>query len=427
MLSEPLEAVEAESGPEGWRAGAVSPRRILFWLLPASTAMFALFNGMQSILLPRQVEMIDASNKIGNLGLVTTISAVTAVAGLLAGGAISDRTTGRWGKRTPSLLFGAAASAVLLLFLSGAASIAALVGLCAALWFCANYYQAALTAILPERIPLAHRGIGSSVLAMGIPLGVILGVNLAARTSQAAAYFALAALVVVTTACLVVFAPEPAAAAPPPSVPLERKRFAARVGRFFHSFRSGDFTLAFAARALMFFSIFCVTGYTYYILQDYVGARNLPGGDVQAGVSVMITIQMVACIASTAVSGWLADRWGRPKLFVAISSLGIAAAMMIPLFEASWPAMIVMQALVGLFFGAYMAVDLALMSLVLPDPEAEGRDMALLAVATSGSQILSPVAAAGLIAQFGYSTLFGFGGAVAIAGGVAVMYIKGVR
>jgi hypothetical protein len=38
-----------------------------------------------------------------------------------------------------------------------------------------------------------------------------------------------------------------------------------------------------------------------------------------------------------------------------------------------------------------------------------------------------PPPAAGLIAPFGYSTLFGFGGAVAIAGGVAVMYIKGVR
>jgi MFS family permease len=105
----------------------------------------------------------------------------------------------------------------------------------------------------------------------------------------------------------------------------------------------------------------------------------------------------------------------------------MAAAMVIPLFSATWPAMVVMQTLVGLFFGAYMAIDLALMTMVLPDPDAEGRDMAILAVAVSGPQIFSPAAAAAVIAGLGYPALFGFGAVSAVAGGIAVLAIKSVR
>lgn len=74
-----------------------------------------------------------------------------------------------------------------------------------------------------------------------------------------------------------------------------------------------------------------------------------------------------------------------------------------------------------------MAIDLALMTMVLPDPDAEGRDMAILAVAVSGPQIFSPAAAAAIIAAFGYSALFGTGAAFAVLGGIAVLFIKSVR
>jgi MFS family permease len=258
-----------------------------------------------------------------------------------------------------------------------------------------------------------------------VPLGVLVGVNIAAQTGQRAGYLTLAALLVVTTLCFAAIVREPPsvrAAVRPPRVAMGQ-----RLSAFFNGFRYRDFNLAFIGRALMFFAIFSITGYTYYILQDYVGAANLPGGNVQTAVSIMISVQMIACMISTAASGWLVDRFKCPKRLVVIASLGMAAAMMIPLFSASWPAMVAMQTLVGFFFGAYMAIDLALMTMVLPDPDAEGRDMAILAVAVSGPQIFSPAAAAGIIAQFGYSALFATGAAFAVLGGIAVLYIKSVR
>ena len=135
---------------------------------------------------------------------------------------------------------------------------------------------------------------------------------------------------------------------------------------------------------------------------------------------------MLCCIASIAVSGWMVSRWPRPKLIVGVSSIGIAAAMLFPAFSASWPAMVLLHAGMGLFLGAYLAIDLALMSLVLPDREAEGRDMAILQVATSSSQVLSPVFAATVIATLGYPPLFLLGAATALGAGAVVFCIKSV-
>jgi MFS family permease len=406
------------------RLSDVPYKKLLLWLLPAATANYALFQGLQAIILPHQIEMIDPAQKVANLGLITALSGITAVAGLLAGGTISDRTVSRWGKRTPSLVLAALASALFMALMAGADTIFTLAIFACALWFFANYYQAVMTAILPDRVPLEHRGIGASILALGVPFGVLVGVNIAAQTSQRAGYLTLGALLVVTTLAFAAFVRElpSVRAASRARVPM-----AQRLSAFFSGFRYRDFNLAFIGRALMFFAIFSITGYTYYILQDYVGAANLPGGNVQTAVSIMISVQMIACMISTAASGWLVDRFKCPKRLVVIASLGMAAAMMIPLFSASWPAMVAMQTLVGFFFGAYMAIDLALMTMVLPDPDAEGRDMAILAVAVSGPQIFSPAAAAGIIAGFGYSALFGTGAAFAVLGGIAVLYIKSVR
>jgi MFS family permease len=233
--------------------------------------------------------------------------------------------------------------------------------------------------------------------------------------------------VLAATAGFVLFAPEPAveAVTKDPSVP--KLTWASRAANYFSSFRTRDFSLAFAARFLMFFSVYSVYGYTYYTLQDRVGVSNLPGQKAQLAVAILLSINMVCCIISIVISGWLVNRWPRPKLIVGVSSLGIAAAMLAPVFSASWAAMVVLHAGMGLFLGAYLAIDLALMSLVLPDRDAEGRDMAILLVSTCAAQVLSPVFAANVIATLGYSPLFVLGAATALGAGLVVFFIKSVK
>jgi MFS family permease len=112
---------------------------------------------------------------------------------------------------------------------------------------------------------------------------------------------------------------------------------------------------------------------------------------------------------------------------VGIASFGMVAAMVVPVLFPTWYGMVAFYMLVGVFFGAYMAVDLALMSLVLPDKSAEGRDMAILAVATAGPQFLSPAIAGLIIHYFGYDPLFYFGAIASLVGGLLVFMIRSVR
>ena len=77
--------------------------------------------------------------------------------------------------------------------------------------------------------------------------------------------------------------------------------------------------------------------------------------------------------------------------------------------------------------GAYLAVDLALMTLVLPTRENEGRDLAVLSIANAGPQLLSPAISATIISLAGYDALFWFGLVVSLLAGVAVFFIRSVR
>ena len=80
-----------------------SLNRVLTLLLPMALTLYANFNGVQLILAPLQVEAIDPAGKIQNLAWLTMICAVTGVAGLTSGGAASDATRSRWGRRSPWL------------------------------------------------------------------------------------------------------------------------------------------------------------------------------------------------------------------------------------------------------------------------------------------------------------------------------------
>src|SRR5580704_14236892 len=89
--------------------------RLLSLLLPTAMGLYANFQGLQQILLPMQLEAIDPKGKIGNIALLTLICAVTGVVGLTVGGAGSDATRGRWGRRAPWLVGMAIMSALLML------------------------------------------------------------------------------------------------------------------------------------------------------------------------------------------------------------------------------------------------------------------------------------------------------------------------
>jgi MFS family permease len=294
-----------------------------------------------------------------------------------------------------------------------------------ALWFVANMQQGAIVAILPDRVPEERRGVASAVMGLGTPVGVLIGVNIASHIAVTWAYPALAIFLIVASVVLVVGAPEGSSLNLPKSA--DEATQGGRRG-FFEAFRERDFSLAFISRFMLFMSYFTVSGYLFYTLSDYIGVNKIPDGNVPVAVSTLLSIAVLVWVFVATFCGWLADKLDRRKLFVGIAALGLAASMAVPILSPTWTGMVVYIALNGAFIGTYFAVDLAVMSLVLPHREHAGRDLGILAVATGLPQIMSSVVAGGIINYAGgYITLYVFGGLCALVSGVVVFFIRKVR
>ncbi|MGW2270127.1 hypothetical protein [Streptomyces yangpuensis] len=110
----------------------------------------------------------------------------------------------------------------------------------------------------------------------------------------------------------------------------------------------------------------------------------LPGGvEPEAAVAVLMPLTGVAMAVSTVLGGPLGP-FDRRKLCVGATAVLSAVALAIPALSTSWAAMPAFAAVDGPAFGCYMAVDTALVTMVLPNAEDAARDMGVLNIANAG-------------------------------------------
>lgn len=399
---------------------AVSQRRLMALLLVANMALYAVYGGIGGILLPIQVENIDEAAKVANLGLIGGIAAVFATLFNPIGGALSDRTRSRFGRRAPWLVGASLTTLAALIPLGQAKSIALIAVLWCAAQSVANVYQAALTAVVPDRVPEHRRGTASAVAGAGMSLGLLSGIVIAGRFTDAVStgYLTLGLILVATALLLVALTRDPSAPEPVPST-------AKRKGAALSALKDADFRWVFIGRALIVLGYFMVLGYLLYLLEDHIG---LPAGMKGAdGVALLTGIMTVAMLIASVVGGPLSDRLDRRKAFVFVSSVTSAVALLLPLLSPSWTTMIAFMVLNGLAFGVYMSVDTAIVTLVLPNAGDAARDMGVLNIANAGPQIAAPFVASVVIGQFGYTTLFLASAVLALGGALAILPVKGVR
>ncbi|KOU43519.1 MFS transporter [Streptomyces sp. WM6373] len=402
--------------------GPARHRGLMLLLLVANSAMMAVYMGVGSVLLPTQVAAIAPADKVAVLGVIGGVSSIFATAFNPIAGALSDRS----GRRNPWILGGALASLVGLAFL-GSVTTALLVGIGWCLVQATmNIYQAAVTAIVPDRVPAARRGTASALVGLGLPIGGTVGVLVASQTAEhlRTGYLVFGAIVAAAALLLTGFfrdTPRSGPAADAQPVPVR-----AQLAAFLSSLADHDFRWAFIGRALMVLGYFSVVGYQLYILGDHIA---LPAGlTPPAAMAVLTPVSMVAMAVSTVLGGLLSDRWNRRKVFVGVSAALAGLVMVVPVVSPTWTGMLVFSALNGLAFGCFMAVDTALVTLVLPRAEDAARDMGVLNIANAGPQIIAPfVASAVVTALGGYTPLFLVGGALSLIGALAILPIRSVR
>jgi MFS family permease len=386
----------------------------------AYAALVAQFQGIQIILVPALVQKLAPTTKVSTLAALFTASAATALIAMLISGIVSDRTRTHWGKRTPWLVCSCAIGMAIQLLMGLSTHIWQLFLLMPLGWFFTNYYQIVLIAILPDRVSQDHRGFVAAAISLGVPAGIFIGVNIASLAPNIfLGYTFLAAFSGVATTALVTIDKEGS------NLELDRTSISnVTTSGLFSALRSRDFTLTFLSRLAFFLSYFMVAGFLLYVMQDYVGPANLPGGSPSRGLSIVLSICTICWVLVTPITAVIADRLGRTAAIVGVTSGAMGLVMLIMVIAHTWAASLLFGAGLGVTFGIYFALDLKLASLVMPSAAAAGRDMGLMGIAATGPTVLAPVFSGAVIAHSGYPALFIVGAALALCGGGAAFLVR---
>lgn len=401
-----------------------SDRRLLTWLFILNAALLSCYAGFMVIFIPDQVQHIDPAKKVANLAIVMTAASIGAIIIHPLVGAFSDRTRSRFGRRTPWMVISAATAALCMVLLSGATHLWTLGVYWVLVMLALNSVATAQAAIVPDRIPKERFGVASGILAMGIFVGMGLGVGGAGIFANAVGigYATFGAMILVVTLLFTVFNRDFS------SRNMEAPPF--RWRDFFASFwvspkNYPDFWWAFAGRFLLILAYQSVQSYLLYILRDHIGVSDADS----TGLSTALTaVMLVGALATAFITGKFSDQLGRRKIFVLIASMVMALALVVPLLWPTVAGMFALAVIFGLGYGTYMSVDSALMNEVLPKAEAAAKDLGILNVATTLPQAKTPVIVWALITSTGsYNAVFAAGVVFAIAGGLSVLPIKSVR
>lgn len=422
------------SGPDG--SGAVGgltagqATRLRWSMLYGNFALFTAYAGLIAVLLPAQVEHIDAADKVSNLALVTMASSIATLFVQPIIGALSDRTSTRFGRRAPWMVVGAVAGAIALVAIAHATTILWLTVLWVAVQVLLNILQAPLTAILPDRVPAARFGTFSAFIGLGSQFGATFGVILATGfTSRLGlGYGILAGFVLVATLAFIAMNPDRTGT--PPKEPFSWKKFAG--GFWVPPKEHPDFAWAFGARLVFVLGYWGVFSFARYALQDYV---HLSAGKVNTAQAVMSVINLATMLlVAIPVSKW-SDRIGRRKVFVNGAAVLLAGSLVIPLASPTLTAMYAYSVISGMGYGIYMSLDMALMTEVLPAGGDAGKDLGILNIATNVPQAIGPVLGSVMISVFahgsdkapGYRALYLFAMVIVLLSMVFIRPIKSVE
>ncbi|MGO4257196.1 MFS transporter [Marmoricola sp. RAF53] len=393
----------------------------VLWISLISIGIWSGFFGPIQVLLAQQAEAFSPHHKEAVLSLVTGVGAAVSTVLNPVWGAFSDRTVSRLGRRLPWVLAGLVGGVVAMVLLAAADAVWELVLAWALAQAALNAMLAAITATVPDQVPVGQRGGVGGVLAIAQTLGVVAGSGIAAATgSIAAGYLTLAVVLVVTSLPYCFDARDPV-------LPAEsRSPFSARrlLGSLWVSPREHpDFAWAWLTRFLMNLGNALVILYLLYYLKDAVGLTDQEGEDA---VFLLTGLYGLVTVVTAVVGGIWSDRLGRRKPFVIWSGLIAAVALLVLAFVPTWAGAIVGAVVLGIGFGAYTAVDFAMITQVLPAAFDRAKDLGVINIANALPQVLAPVVAAAVLgAGLGYSELYVLA-AVSILGSVLVTRIRGL-
>lgn len=384
------------------------------------------------VILPIQLQDIDAKHKIQALAIVSAVGAVASVVATPIAGALSDRTThaygfgGLRGRRHRWTLAMALLAAICLALLAHQQTVAGV----AVFWVLFSAFQngeyASLSAAVPDHVPVRQRATVAGWVGMPQALGLVIGTVLAVLvlSSNVASSYELLAVLMFVMVIPFVFGTPDHPLEPEHREPFSWKRLA---GAYWISPRKyPDFAWAWLTRFLMSLAIAMGTLYLLYFLRDRVRLYAHEHIPAATGLLILIVIYTVCVVVTAVVWGVISDRKGKRRMIVTVAGLFIALAAVLLTFVETWDASLLAAVLFGGGFGAYLAVDQALITQVLPAAADRAKDLGIINIALVGPAAIGAGVAGPLVTLGGYPTLFAATAVVGILGSVLVWKIKSV-
>jgi MFS family permease len=400
----------------------------LFVQIGLPIAVLALLTAlMPAIVVAMALKVADVAGSTGAAaGTLSLILAVGAFAAMIVNpiaGRLSDRTRGRFGMRRPWIIGGAVVGFLALVLIAYSTNTALLVIGWALAQAGYNAALAALMAMLPDHVPTSRRGLIAAAIGVAQNVSVVAATFLVQLFTATAQQFIVPGAI--GSALVIIFA-----LLAKDRVLTERPReplgFVQLLGSFvFNPRKHPDLGWAWLTRFLMTAAQATALTYLTYFLIDRIG---MSAAEAATGVFQATLANVVGLLLTSFVAGWLSDRLGRRKIFVGIAGLVGVAGLATVAFSSDFSMVLLGEFIMGVGIGTFYAVDLALITDVLPSDSDNGKDLGVVNIAQALPQSLVPVAAPGIIALTGgYAGLFLTGAAVGLVGVAAVTRVKSVK
>jgi MFS family permease len=183
-----------------------------------------------------------------------------------------------------------------------------------------------------------------------------------------------------------------------------------------------DFAWAWGTRFLMNLGNAFLLLYLLYYLKEAV---HLSDKEAEDGVFLLTGVYALVSIVTAVIGGIWSDRLARRKVFVIVSGLIAAAALLLIAFVTTWAGAFTGAVILGVGFGIYTAVDFAMITEVLPAADDRAKDLGVINIANALPQVLAPAFALVILGLGGgYSALYVVAAAVSVLGSVLVVNIK---
>ena len=342
---------------------------------------------LQQFLPGRVQEMVGDAHKGTYLLYIATLGAFATTVIQLVIGPISDASANRMGRRHPFILFGTVLAAVAIIAF---ALVQNFVGLLLS-FFCIQLFLNIATgpyqALMPDTVAPARHGIASAYMGVALLIGQLIGGLLifgAGLLHIGIVPIVVPIVVLLLVGAFVTVTRVPDVPAPPA---LQQAPMAALANlKSIGLTRYPDFFGLLYSRFFIHLSYSTVTLFLLYYLQDTIGPKE----KAKLYLGLVILVATVAGLIGTLTAGRFADRVPKKKL-VYLSCAIVGAGALVFAFVHSITLVLVLAFVFGAGWGAFAAVDWALATNLLPEPESgAARYMAIWHLCMTVPQVVAP-------------------------------------